>query len=246
MRISLQPAFILHSRPWRDTSALLDVLTAEHGRIGVVARGVRRAARRGSSGALLQSFTPLLLSFTGRSELKTLTSVEAAGSASRLSGERLFSALYINELLVRLLHRNDPHPGLFLAYGQAVEALAGDLALDAVLRRFELALLDELGYSFDFATEGHSGQPVEPGERYYFEPGCGLVLWRGGRDQPPLFSGGDLLAIARGEYDGGARLPARRLLREVLAAHLGGAPLRSRELFRSYHARNREPREDKN
>lgn len=245
MRVSLQPAFILHSRPWRDTSALLDVFTAEHGRIGVIARGARRPPRRGSNAALLQSFTPLLLSFTGRSELKTLTGAESAGCAWRLSGERLFSALYINELLVRLLHRNDPHPGLFAAYSHAVEALAGDLVLDAVLRRFELALLDELGYSFDFATEGRGGQPVEAGARYYFDPGCGLVLWQGGQGEPPLFSGEDLLAIARGEYEGSARLPARRLLREVLAVHLGGAPLRSRELFRSYHARTAEPRNDK-
>ncbi|MGB1139895.1 MAG: DNA repair protein RecO, partial [Halioglobus sp.] len=121
MRVTLQPAFILHSRPYRDTSVMLDVLTPEHGRIGIVAKGARRSRRRGSDAALLQAFTPLLLSFTGRAELKTLTGVETAGVSSRLAGEHLYSALYINELLVRLLHRNDPHPRLFADYGLALE-----------------------------------------------------------------------------------------------------------------------------
>jgi len=238
MRVSLQPAYVLHRRPHRDSSVLLDVLTAEYGRIGVIARGGRRQGRRGAHGALLQPFTPLFMSFSGRAELKTLTAVEAAGRTADLANERLYSSLYLNELLVRLLHRNDPHPGLFAAYGGALEGLAGRDDMDTVLRRFELVLLDELGYRVDFAVDGSNGETVENAAQYYYEPGSGLVQWRGGRsDAPTLYSGEHLLSLARGEFDGGARLAGRRLLREVLAVHLGGTPLRSRELFRAARGR---------
>jgi DNA repair protein RecO (recombination protein O) len=117
MRVNLQPAYILHSRPYRDSSVILEVFTPEHGRISALARGARRKSRGGSAAALLQLFTPLLLSFSGRGELKTLTAREAAGTAVSLRGDRLYSGLYVNELLVRLLHRYDPHPQLFVAYG---------------------------------------------------------------------------------------------------------------------------------
>ena len=133
---------------------MLEVLTAEYGRLSLVARGARRKARGGSSGsALLQPFIPLLLSFSGRAELKNLTAKEAAGKLHELRGERLFSAMYVNELLVRLLHRHDPHPQLFAAYTEALQALARNDVVDTTLRHFEFKLLDELGYSFDLALD---------------------------------------------------------------------------------------------
>ena len=234
MRVNLQPAYILHSRPYRDTSALLDVFTAEHGRISLVARGARRQSRKGSKTALLQPFTPLLLSFSGRAELKTLTATEAAGVAFALRGDRMFSAMYVNELMVRLLHQNDPHPALFAAYGTALQSLADDEALDAVLRRFEITLLDELGYSFEFNVDGASGQPVCESRRYCYDPEYGLVALGEAADKPSAgYAGSDLLQMACGEYGGDVRFTAKRLLREVLAAHLGDMPLRSRELFRA-------------
>jgi DNA repair protein RecO (recombination protein O) len=134
MRINLQPAYVIHSRPYRDTSALLEVFTAEYGRISLVARGTRRQTRRGSKAALLQPFSPLLLSFSGRMELKTLSAIEPVKGMSALRGERLFSGLYMNELLVRLLHRNDAHPELFAAYDYALKALAGNAAVDTAAR----------------------------------------------------------------------------------------------------------------
>lgn len=234
MRVNLQPSYILHSRPYRDTSALLDVFTAEHGRISLVARGARRQSRKGSKTALLQPFTPLLLSFSGRAELKTLTTTEAAGVAFPLRGDRMFSGMYINELMVRLLHQNDPHPGLFAAYGTALQSLADNAALDAVLRRFEITLLDELGYSFDFDVDGVSGQPVCESRRYSYDPDYGLVALGEDDDKASSgYAGSDLLQMACGEYGGDMRFTAKRLLREVLAAHLGEMPLRSRELFRA-------------
>jgi DNA repair protein RecO (recombination protein O) len=234
MRVNLQPAYILHSRPYRDTSLLLEALTAEHGRISLVARGARRKTRGGSSAALLQPFTPLLMSFSGRSEMKNLGGSEVAGRALMLRGERMFSGLYINELLVRLLHRHDPHPQIFAAYGSALEALADHGPVDEVLRRFEFTLLDELGYGFDLRVDGRTGEAVQAQDWYHYDPDCGIFA-HSGISEPtlPAFAGADLLAISAGEFGGGARLTAKRLLRQALAFHLGEAPLRSRDLFRS-------------
>ncbi len=122
MRVNLQPAYLLHRRPFRDSSQLVELFTAEHGRLSLVARGVHRKARGGSTGAMLQPFVPLLVSFSGRGELKTLTHTEVAGRPQRLSGATLFSGFYLNELLVRLLHRYDPHPPLFASYGDTLSA----------------------------------------------------------------------------------------------------------------------------
>jgi|AntAceMinimDraft_11_1070367.scaffolds.fasta_scaffold00079_13 DNA repair protein RecO (recombination protein O) len=233
MRINLQPAYVIHSRPYRDSSALLDVFTAEYGRIGLVARGARRQSRRGTGAALLQPFIPLLLSFSGRTELKTLVATEPAQGRFVLHKERVFSGMYMNELLVRLLHQNDAHPALFAAYDQALKALANSESVDAVLRRFEYQLLDELGYRFDFSTDGASGLPVQSTHRYRYERGVGLVDSRGDSgSERAIYSGSELLAMAAGEFDGSTRAAAKRLLREALAEHLGDMPLRSRELFR--------------
>lgn len=238
MRVNLQPAYVIHSRPYRDSSALLDVFTAEYGRIGVVARGMRRQSRRGSSAALLQPFIPLLLSFSGRSELKSLVATESAAGGFALCRERVFCGMYMNELLVRLLHRNDAHPTLFAAYDHALKALVDTTAVDTVLRRFEHRLLDELGYSFDLAADGASGQAIQPTHMYCYQPGVGLVVASGvGESARALYGGSDLLAMASGEFGGKARAAAKRLLREALAEHLGGAPLRSRELFSAARGR---------
>ncbi len=234
LRVNLQPAYVMHSRPYRDSSALLDVFTAEYGRIALVARGMRRQSRRGSGAALLQPFIPLLLSFSGRSELKTLLAIESVQGVLNLRGERMFSGMYMNELLVRLLHRNDAHPVLFSAYDQALKALAESTVVDAVLRRFELCLLDELGYSFSLAVDGVSGLAVQSTLWYRYDPAFGVVASGAALDRhTTAFLGSDLLAMASGEFAGPVRLAAKRLLREALAVHLGDTPLRSRELFRA-------------
>jgi len=234
MRVNLQPGYVMHSRPYRDSSALLDVFTAEYGRISLVARGTRRQSRRGSGAALLQPFIPLLLSFSGRSELKTLVATEPAQGVFMLRGERMFSGMYMNELLVRLLHRHDAHPVLFSAYDRALKALAGSSVVDTVLRRFEMSLLDELGYKFALEVDGASGEAVHPTLWYRYDPGYGLVASGAAVDRhTTAYLGSDLLAMASGDFGGPARLAAKRLLREALAVHLGDTPLRSRELFRT-------------
>lgn len=233
MRIRLQPAFVLHSRPYRDSSQILDILTAEYGRLALVARGSRRKRPGGSIAALLQPFIPLLLSFSGRAEMKNLTAAEAAGSPLTPGGSRLFSGFYINELLVRLLHQHDPHPGLFLAYSDALRALGDAAQVDEGLRRFELKLLQELGFGFDLAVDGHSGQAVLADQWYRFDAESGLVLQETAAAMvQPAFPGNELLAMAAGEFGDPVRGTAKRLLRQALASHLGDKPLKSRDLFR--------------
>jgi DNA repair protein RecO (recombination protein O) len=234
VRVQLQPAFVLHSRQYRDSSLLLEVFTTQFGRITLVAKGARRAVRGRSRGAILQPFIPLLLSYSGRSELKTLIGSEVAGVAPALKGERLFSGIYLNELMVRLLHQHDAHPGLFVAYGDAVASLSSEEPLDDVLRRFEFNLLEQLGYGFDLLTEGNSGDPIDGRLWYCYHQDIGLVEQRKGESPSPgqpVFAGSDLLDIARGELSENARRAAKRLFRQALAGHLGGKPLKSRELF---------------
>jgi DNA repair protein RecO (recombination protein O) len=233
VRVQLQPAYVLHGRPYRDSSQLLEIFTPEYGRVSVVAKGARRSTKGSSRGAILQPFIPLLLSFSGRTDLKTLTGSEVAGEICMLRGQRLFSGMYLNELLVRLLHTLDAQPELFSNYAQSIAELAGDNPVDVTLRRFEFVLLDELGYSFDLTTDGHSGLPVQALGWYQYHIDYGLVEHTGSRQaNVPVFSGAELLAISRDEQSSTINQTSKRLLRQVLAGHLGDKPLKSRELFR--------------
>lgn len=229
-RITLEPAWVLHARPWRDTSLLLEVFTRDHGRVGMVARGVR--GPRGRYRGLLQPLQPLLLSWSGRGELKTLAGCEAAAPVVMLRDEAMLSTWYLNELLLRFLQRDDSHPALFAAYGEAVHGLAG--GAPAALRLFEKRLLDELGWGADYDRVADDGSAVKADREYGFSPERGVVN-DGGLVR---VSGATLLALAREEIDGAAVLrESRRLLRAAVDAHLGGQPLRSRELLRQWRRR---------
>jgi DNA repair protein RecO (recombination protein O) len=239
VRTDLQPAYILHSRAYRDTSLLLEVFTAEQGRISLVARGARQSGKRGSNASLLQPFQPLLISFSGRSELKTLSKVEPAGMPVALRGERMFSGLYLNELIVRLLHQHDPHPQIFARYSDVLEQLSNGEVIEDCLRRFELFLLDDLGYKLVLTEDCASGAAVLEEALYRYFPGHGFQMDAGGGPDSQgtgLYMGRHLLSIANGVFTEDARPTAKRLLREVLAEHLGGKPLHSRELFRAHGA----------
>jgi DNA repair protein RecO (recombination protein O) len=233
VHVKLQPAFVLHSRPYRDSSQILDVLTAEHGRLSIVAKGAKRRQRGGNSASILQPFFPLLLSFMGRSEMRNLTAVETAGQARAPRGSRLFSAFYLNELLVRLLHKHDPNPRLFLAYGDSLQGLCEDKSVDVVLRSFELTLLRELGFGFDLTLDGHSGKKIVDGHWYRFDADYGLVREHETSPERPAYQGADLLAMAEGQFSGSVQQTAKRLLRRALAEQLGDKPLKSRDLFRT-------------
>ncbi|MBW7931801.1 MAG: DNA repair protein RecO [Gammaproteobacteria bacterium] len=233
-RVTLEPAFVLHARAYRESSDLLEVFGCHAGLVSLVARGVRRAGSR--LRPLLQPFRPLQLSWSGRSGgLMTLTGAEADGAARELAGGLLLPAFYINELLLRFLHRGDPHPQIFAAYGQALGQLAEGMAAEPVLRLFEMRLLAETGYGLNLDHEALSGDPLEPdaGYQYLVEQGPVRVV-QGAMGSAPVFSGADLLAMARGELDAASTLhSARRLLRLVLDHHLGGRPLRTRQVARA-------------
>ncbi len=227
---TLHPAFLLHARDFRDTSLLLELLTPEAGRIGAVARGVRGQRRGTSRQALLQPLVPLWVSWGGRGELKTLQQVEVRAPMIALRGPALFSALYLNELLCRLLQREDPHPELFADYETALTQLAVDSRVDLPLRRFELSMLETLGYGLSLEVDAE-GEPLQAAGWYRFDGDSGLRRLPG--RAPDALIGGDLLefAAASGNVSDAARRTLKRLCRQALRPHLGERPLKSRQLF---------------
>jgi DNA repair protein RecO (recombination protein O) len=233
MRAELQTGYVLHTRPYRDNSLLVEFLSRELGRISLVAKGAKgRKKSGGSTAALLQPFTQLSCSWVGRSELKTLTLCDALSPALQLSRTRLFSGLYLNELLVRLLHHEDPHQQLFDNYQWALQQLAGELAEELILRPFEFGLLEELGYGFDLSVDGLSGEPIADDRWYHYHQDYGLVpVAPQFEGRLPRYRGCDLRELARGDFQAALHC-AKQLMRQVLAGHLGDKPLMSRELFR--------------
>lgn len=227
MQPSLSPAYVLHSRPYRDSSALVDLLTLHQGLQRVVWRGARGQRRKLAP----QPFVPMLVGLVGRGELKTLTQAEVAGSFALLQGQTLFSGLYLNELLVRLLASGDPQPLLFAAYQQALEQLAAGATVEPVLRRFEWQLLDILGYGFSL-TRDASGQPVSAQQRYLWHAADGLQVLHDPLLADAGLPGSALLAMAADDWSAAATLrAAKSLMRQALGIHLGDRPLVSRQLF---------------
>ena len=231
-RIHLVPAYLLHQRPYRESSALLEVFTESHGRVGLVARGVRspRSRLRGE----LQPFRSLRLSWTGRGELGTLTGVEAHGPLRLFQGTALYSAFYLNELLVRLLARHDPHPGVYSVYQRSLQDLADNQTIQPVLRIFEKRLLEELGYGLLLDHEMETGKPVQPELDYDYHLESGPLIAVAGAAHGFVFKGASLLALAQERLTTTEALDdAKRLLRAALSLYLGHKPVQSRELFRS-------------
>lgn len=234
--ITLQPAFILHQRPYRNSSVLLEVFSLNHGRFGLIGRGVK--GKKQNRQALLQPFTPVLLSWSARGELGTLIDVEPDGSAISLTGNVLLSGFYLNELLIYLLHRNDPYPDLFSYYRKVLEQLGevssqkmGAVSLQVHLRYFEKQLLQEMGYGMVLDYEVESGEVVEPERNYRYIIGEGPVKVEN-LHVAGLFKGASLLAYANETLDSVQYLrDAKRLSRSLLDHYLGGRPLNSRKLM---------------
>lgn len=226
MRVDQQPGFILHGRAYRETSLLLEVLSRDHGRVALVARGMRREKTR-IPRALLQPLTPIYLSWSGRGDLATLIAIEAAGTPFTLGGEALLCALYLNELMARMTPRHDPHPQLFDDYVQTLARLARGESPAWTLRRFERDLLTHLGYGLLLEAEAESGVPLDPQNYYGYRHEFGPVPWHGSEDGLKL-RGAALLALACDEPPDAEDLAAlRRLLRALIAHHLDGVGLRA-------------------
>jgi DNA repair protein RecO (recombination protein O) len=230
MRINLEPAFVLHSRPYRETSVLLDLFTHEHGRISVIAKGVR--SKRSRLKSLLQPFVPLLISWQGKGELGTLTGAEGQGYYNNLNGECLLSGLYLNELLMRVLHKFDPQPGLYTIYQKTLLELQGE-GLQKTLRLFEKKLLEEIGYGLQLLYAQPAGTIIDADHYYHFHPEHGFEYYGElNKTAGAVFSGKSLLAIAADQLDDETvQRDCKRLMRLALAPLLGKNPLQSRKLY---------------
>lgn len=228
-RVELEPAFVLHVRPWRETSQIAEVFSHAHGRMGLVARGARRpkSALRG----LLNPFQRLRLSWSGRGELATLRDAELIGPVNQLANDRVMVAFYVNELMLRLLERADPHPLLFARYSAFLSALAIENEYEALLRYFELELLQELGYALNLQTDAYSDDALRPQQLYEFRVDQGAFAVTSTQQGAICFTGAELLAIGSGEFSTPAELlAAKRLLRAALNFHLGQRGLQTRRV----------------
>jgi DNA repair protein RecO (recombination protein O) len=224
-RVQLTQGYILHHRPYRDTSRILEVITRDHGRISVFARGVRGPKAKLAS--ILQPFQLLLLSWTGRGEAAQLTSAESAQAAASLPPACLMAAFYLNELLLKLTTRHDPLPLLFDSYHATIESLRNGGALEPELRVFEKRMLEALGYGLELGYEAQTGKPIEPHEYYHFRPEQGLVATVA--EASGALAGHSLIGLANEHLQGARELEdSRRLLQAALAQCLEGRPLATR------------------
>jgi DNA repair protein RecO (recombination protein O) len=228
-RRQLEPAWLLHHRPWSDSSRILELFTREHGRVTLFGHGARRP--RSPLRSVLRPFAPLLVSWSGRADGGTLTAAEAGGVPAPLAGARLLSGFYLNELLLKLLPKEDRHEAVFDAYAASVAALAAGEEIRA-LRAFERVLLEELGYGLDLERDAGSGEPVE-GERYYqFEPGRGVFAVRDADRAAQALAGRAVLAVSRGDFGlPESQRAARGIFGAAIAHCLEGRGLASRDVM---------------
>lgn len=236
MRVHGESGFILHSRHYSETSLLLEVFSRHHGRLGLIAKGARRPANRVRG--RLNPFQPLLLGWSGRGELPVLTAAEPGDAGIELHGPALYCGFYLNELLLRLLHRHDPHEALYDGYRASIAALRSDRSNEAALRVFEKRLLAEVGYGLVLDRDIADNSPLAADAVYEY------ILERGPariaepelnrRPRGVRMRGTSLIALANDALaDPAALREVKQLTRAALARHLGDKPLHSRKLFSS-------------
>ncbi|HWS74890.1 MAG TPA: DNA repair protein RecO [Quisquiliibacterium sp.] len=225
-----ESAFLLHCTPYRETSLVVDLFTRGHGRVAAVAKGAKRP--RSALRAVLLQFQPLTVTFSGRGELRTLTGAEWAGGLIAPRGDALLCAFYLNELLLRLLAREDAHPALFDGYARTLEALAQGAPIDEALRWFEWLLLRETGYAPDLDHDA-ANLPIDSARSYAWQPASGFVAAEPDEaGTGRLFSGATLRQLAAGRFDSAAsRTQAKYLTRAILAHHLDGVVLNTRQIL---------------
>ena len=224
-----QPGFVLHSYPYKETSLIVDMFTRDFGRIGVVAKGAKRPLSK--LRGVLQTFQPLSISFSGKSELRTLIDAEWVGGMLPLEKTALLCGFYLNELLVKLLARDDPHPKLFDHYVATLNELAHGEPAQIALRKFERALLKETGVAADLTRCTSTRARVVAGEFYVVDPerGARTAL---ASDNWPAVAGKTLIDMEREDYgDPQTQAQSKQLMRFLLAYHLGGVPLNTRQIL---------------
>ena len=226
-----EPAFVLHSYPFRETSLILDAYSRQHGRLAIVARGARRP--RSALRGVLMNFQPLLLSWFGKGEMRTLHSAEWQGGQPYLQGTALMCGFYLNELLLNLLAHDDPHEQLFDYYQHTLQRLAHEKDHAATLRCFEKHLLQELGYALLLEHEADSGKPINPVTQYRYVIERGAVTDTPDAPDGLTVSGKTLQDMAADDYcDAASAQQSKQLMRMLLNHHLAGKTLHTRELIR--------------
>jgi DNA repair protein RecO (recombination protein O) len=232
-RVESEHAFVLHAYPYSETSLLVDLFSRRFGRLPLLAKGARRA--RSSLRGTLMAFQLILVGWAGRGEVRTLTRCEWVGGHPLLTGDALFCGFYLNELLMRLLPREDAHEALFDRYGEALAALARNDPPAPVLRSFEKRLLGEIGYALSLDRDAASGDPIDPAASYRYEIDRGPVrVPSTGTSGEPAFSGRALLAIAADDFRDTTTLAEGKALMRLLIGHrLDRQPLHSRTVFRA-------------
>lgn len=226
----LSQAFVLHSRPFKESSLIVELFTLDNGRFNVLARGVR-GSKKTNKRALLQPFQPLSISWLGRSELKTLKSVEAEGLPLSLSGIPSMSGLYMNELLLKLLIHWDPHPDVFSIYHSSLKRLHQKEQPSVILREFELNLLEELGYGVDWTSDSHGGL-IESDNDYGFIAEQGFIPLIQAPNNALKASGKHILAVAENDWStAGSLALVRKVCRVIIDPLVGYKELNSRKLL---------------
>ncbi|MGB2144705.1 MAG: DNA repair protein RecO [Porticoccaceae bacterium] len=239
MRVESEPGFILHTIPYRETSLLVDLFSLNHGRVRCVAKGFRKPNKKGIAKTLFP-YTEHHFHWQGRGELKTLIQADPLQSPVFLKQEALFVGLYTNELLYKLLHQHDPHQPLYHFYHQFMSHLSVSGLDQAELRRFEMLLLEELGYGLVLDAEAETGQAVSAECLYYYIPDQGLKLIQDqSQDNIYALSGADIMALSQGQLEKQSVLrAAKQLTRQVIDFYLDGKELNSRELYRQHLLNN--------
>ena len=230
-----QPVYVLHTYPYLETSLVVELFTRNFGRVATIAKGARRP--RSLMRGMLQSFQPLIAAWSGKSELRTLHGVDWQGGLHVLQGQALICGFYLNELMLRLLPREDPHEILFEYYQEALTALSKDEVQSIVLRRFEVRLLQELGYAMPLDVDVETGAKIEPHVQYIFIPELGALPFSSHvRDSGVQLAGRTLLDMAQDHYaDPQTQLQSKLLMRTLISHHLGEKPLHTRQLLIDLH-----------
>lgn len=227
--MTLTPCFILHQKPYRETSLLLDVLSQDYGRVRLIAKGVRQKKR--SQTGLYQLYQPLLIAWIGQGELQTVKAAEANGARYILKADSSYCGLYINELMLKLLALHAAEPAIFKCYHDTLKELQQTDNIQLLLRLFEKRLLNHLGYGLVLDREFESGALIESQHYYYYQANAGLARWHPGQKQVAI-SGRSLQHLLNGSgFDKQSLTEIKQLMREVIDFYLGGKPLQSRQLF---------------
>jgi DNA repair protein RecO (recombination protein O) len=230
LRVSAQPAYLIHTRAYRETSLIIDAFSENFGKVSLIAKGVRK--KNSATAAHLQPFRELSLSWQGRSELQTLTAVECIKAAEKLPGKAVFCGFYLNELLTFLLAKHDPHPDLYRYYKASLEHLKNPESQELALRYFELKLLEEIGYGLCLDSELSSGEEIVANQLYRYHPEEGATLLNSG-NRDSAIHGETLLELHNRALNTSRSLfEAKRLMRSIIGHRLGGRSLKSRELFK--------------